>query len=120
MYNFKLDSGFSIDLAKSDKVFTPTGTSKVLVDAIIENTKSKKKVLEVFFLDIQKKLNWLNLLLLKFHLNQQIIFCYHSLSLKKDTLIVIIFFDTFSFIDPIQSALILIAFWNISSYIRAF
>ncbi len=47
MYNFKLDSGFSIDLAKSDKVFTPTGTSKVLVDAIIENTKSKKKVLDL-------------------------------------------------------------------------
>lgn len=47
MYNFKLDSGFSIDLAKSDKVFTPTGTSKVLVDAIIENTKNKKKILDL-------------------------------------------------------------------------
>lgn len=43
MYNFKLDSGFSIDLEKDDKVFTPTGTSKVLVEAIIENVKEKKK-----------------------------------------------------------------------------
>ena len=45
MYNFKLDSGFSIDLEKDDKVFTPTGTSKVLVEAIIENVKEKKKFL---------------------------------------------------------------------------
>ena len=45
MYNFKLDSGFSIDLEKDDKVFTPTGTSKVLVEAIIENVKEKKKIL---------------------------------------------------------------------------
>ena len=43
LYNFKLDNGFSIDLEKDDKVFTPTGTSKVLVEAIIENVKDKKK-----------------------------------------------------------------------------
>ena len=42
MYTFKLDNGFSIDLEKNDKVFTPTGTSKVLVEAIIENVKDKK------------------------------------------------------------------------------
>ena len=47
MYNFKLDSGFSIDLKKDDKVFTPTGTSKVLVEAIIENVKEKKKILDL-------------------------------------------------------------------------
>ncbi len=47
MYNFKLDNGFSIDLEKSNNVFTPTGTSKVLVDAIIENIKNKKKVLDL-------------------------------------------------------------------------
>ena len=45
MYTFKLDNGFSIDLEKNDKVFTPTGTSKVLVEAIIENVKEKKKFL---------------------------------------------------------------------------
>ena len=38
---------FSIDLEKSNNVFTPTGTSKVLVDAIIENVKNKKKVLDL-------------------------------------------------------------------------
>lgn len=47
MYNFKLDSGFSIDLEKDDKVFTPTGTSKVLVEAIIENVKEKRKILDL-------------------------------------------------------------------------
>jgi methylase of polypeptide subunit release factors len=47
LYNFKLDSGFSIDLEKDDKVFTPTGTSKVLVEAIIENVKEKKKILDL-------------------------------------------------------------------------
>ena len=47
LYNFKLDNGFSIDLEKDDKVFTPTGTSKVLVEAIIENVKDKKKILDL-------------------------------------------------------------------------
>tara|TARA_B110000027_G_scaffold109089_1_gene116433 strand:+ start:1101 stop:1808 length:708 start_codon:yes stop_codon:yes gene_type:complete len=47
LYNFKLDSGFSIDLEKDDKVFTPTGTSKVLVEAIIENVKEKRKILDL-------------------------------------------------------------------------
>ena len=47
MYNFKLDNGFSINLEKDDKVFTPTGTSKVLVEAIIENVKERKKILDL-------------------------------------------------------------------------
>jgi|TARA_B100000161_G_C33517357_1_gene399408 methylase of polypeptide subunit release factors len=47
LYTFKLDNGFSIDLEKNDKVFTPTGTSKVLVEAIIENVKDKKKILDL-------------------------------------------------------------------------
>lgn len=47
MYTFKLDNGFSIDLEKDEKVFTPTGTSKVLVEAIIENVKDKKKILDL-------------------------------------------------------------------------
>ena len=47
MYNFKLDNGFSINLEKDDKVFTPTGTSKVLVEAIIENVKEKRKILDL-------------------------------------------------------------------------
>jgi len=47
LYTFKLDNGFSIDLEKNDKVFTPTGTSKVLVEAIIENVKDKKKTLDL-------------------------------------------------------------------------
>ena len=47
MYTFKLDNGFSIDLEKNEKVFTPTGTSKVLVEAIIENVKDKKKILDL-------------------------------------------------------------------------
>ena len=47
MYTFKLDNGFSIELEKNDKVFTPTGTSKVLVEAIVENVKNKKKILDL-------------------------------------------------------------------------
>lgn len=47
MYTFKLDDGFSIELEKNDKVFTPTGTSKVLVEAIVENVKNKKKILDL-------------------------------------------------------------------------
>ena len=47
LYNFKLDNGFSIELEKDDKVFTPTGTSKVLVEAIVENVKNKKKILDL-------------------------------------------------------------------------
>lgn len=47
MYNFKLDNGFSINLEKNNKVFTPTGTSKVLVEAIIQNVKDKKKILDL-------------------------------------------------------------------------
>ena len=34
-------------MKKDDKVFTPTGTSKVLVEAIIENVKEKKKILDL-------------------------------------------------------------------------
>ena len=52
-------------------------------------------------------LNLINLLLLKFHLNQQIKFYYHPFFLKKDTVILIKSFDTCSLIEPIQSALIL-------------
>ena len=47
MYNFTLDNGFSINLQKSSNVFTPTGTSKVLVEAIIENINTKKKTLDL-------------------------------------------------------------------------
>ena len=34
MIQFKLENGFKLDLEKSDKVFTPTGTTEVIIEGI--------------------------------------------------------------------------------------
>ena len=43
MIQFKLDSGFKLDLEKSDEVFTPTGTTETIIEAVLENNNQKKK-----------------------------------------------------------------------------
>ena len=43
MIQFKLDNGFKLNLEKSEKVFTPTGTTEAIVEAVIENNNQKKK-----------------------------------------------------------------------------
>ena len=47
MIQFKLDNGFKLDLEKSEKVFTPTGTTEVIIEAIIENNNQKKTTLDL-------------------------------------------------------------------------
>ena len=43
MIEFKLENGFKIDLETSEKVFTPTGTTEAVIEAVLENNKEKKK-----------------------------------------------------------------------------
>ena len=43
MIQFKLENGFKIDLETSEKVFTPTGTTESVIEAVLENNKEKKK-----------------------------------------------------------------------------
>ena len=43
MIQFKLENGFKLDLEKSEKVFTPTGTTEAIIEAILENNNQKKK-----------------------------------------------------------------------------
>ena len=47
MFQFKLDNGFKLDLEKSEKVFTPTGTTEAIVEAVLENNNQKKKTLDL-------------------------------------------------------------------------
>jgi len=47
LFQFKLDNGFKLDLEKSEKVFTPTGTTEAIVEAILENNDQKKKTLDL-------------------------------------------------------------------------
>ncbi len=47
MIQFKLDNGFKLHLEKSEKVFTPTGTTEVIIEAIIENNNQKKTTLDL-------------------------------------------------------------------------
>ena len=47
MFQFKLDNGFKLDLEKSDKVFTPTGTTEAIIEAILENNNQKKNTLDL-------------------------------------------------------------------------
>ena len=42
MIQFKLENGFKLDLEKSEKVFTPTGTTEAIIEAILENNNKKK------------------------------------------------------------------------------
>ena len=42
MIEFKLENGFKIDLETSEKVFTPTGTTETVIEAVLENNKEKK------------------------------------------------------------------------------
>ena len=47
MIQFKMDNGFKLDLEKSEKVFTPTGTTEAIIEAIIENNNEKRSVLDL-------------------------------------------------------------------------
>lgn len=47
MIQFKLENGFKLDLEKSDKVFTPTGTTEAIIEAVLENNNQKKKTLDL-------------------------------------------------------------------------
>ena len=47
MIEFKLENGFKINLETSEKVFTPTGTTEVVIEAVLENNKEKKKTLDL-------------------------------------------------------------------------
>ena len=47
MIEFKLENGFKIDLETSEKVFTPTGTTEAVIEAVLENNKGKKKTLDL-------------------------------------------------------------------------
>ena len=47
MIEFKLENGFKIDLETSEKVFTPTGTTEAVIEAVLENNKEKKKTLDL-------------------------------------------------------------------------
>ena len=47
MIEFKLENGFKINLETSEKVFTPTGTTEVVIEAVLENNKEKKNILIV-------------------------------------------------------------------------
>ena len=47
MIQFKLDNGFKLNLEKSEKVFTPTGTTEAIVEAVLENNNQKKKTLDL-------------------------------------------------------------------------
>tara|TARA_B100001057_G_scaffold500644_1_gene616836 strand:+ start:658 stop:1371 length:714 start_codon:yes stop_codon:yes gene_type:complete len=44
---FKLDNGFKLDLEKSEKVFTPTGTTEAIIEAVIENNNEKRNILDL-------------------------------------------------------------------------
>ena len=46
MIQFKLENGFKIDLETSEKVFTPTGTTESVIEAVLENNKERKKTLD--------------------------------------------------------------------------
>ena len=47
MIQFKLENGFKLDLEKSEKVFTPTGTTEAIIEAILENNNQKKNILDL-------------------------------------------------------------------------
>jgi len=47
LIQFKLENGFKIDLETSEKVFTPTGTTESVIEAVLENNKEKKKTLDL-------------------------------------------------------------------------
>ena len=44
---FKLENGFKIDLEKSEKVFTPTGTTETIIEGILENNTKKRTTLDL-------------------------------------------------------------------------
>lgn len=47
MIEFSLENGFKIDLEKSDKVFTPTGTTEAILEGILENDYEKRSTLDL-------------------------------------------------------------------------
>jgi len=47
MFQLKLDNGFKLDLEKHDKVFTPTGTTEAIIEAVLENNEKKNKTLDL-------------------------------------------------------------------------
>ena len=47
MIEFKLENGFKIDLEKSEKVFTPTGTTETIIEGILENNNEKRTTLDL-------------------------------------------------------------------------
>ena len=47
MIQFKLENGFKLDLEKSDKVFTPTKTTEVIIEGILKNNSQKKDTLDL-------------------------------------------------------------------------
>ena len=47
MFQFKLDNGLKLDLEKSEKVFTPTGTTETIIEGIIENNNGKRSILDL-------------------------------------------------------------------------
>ena len=44
MIEFKLENGFKIDLEKSEKVFTPTGTTETIIEGILENNNEETDI----------------------------------------------------------------------------
>ena len=49
MIEFKLENGFKINLETSEKVFTPTGTTEAVIEAVLENNKEKNNVIGIDF-----------------------------------------------------------------------
>jgi hypothetical protein len=47
MIEFKLDNGFKLHLEKSEKVFTPTGTTEAIIEGILENNVEKRTILDL-------------------------------------------------------------------------
>jgi methylase of polypeptide subunit release factors len=47
LIEFTLENGFKIDLEKSDKVFTPTGTTEAILEGILENDYEKRSTLDL-------------------------------------------------------------------------
>jgi len=47
LIEFKLENGFKINLEKSEKVFTPTGTTETIIEGILENNNEKRTTLDL-------------------------------------------------------------------------
>ena len=47
MIQLKLNNGFKLDLEKSEKVFTPTGTTEAIIEGIIDHNNEKRTTLDL-------------------------------------------------------------------------